>query len=141
MADNGKFVMRLDVDIAPPVRVGKTDKGELYIIPITGGSFEGPDMKGEVCAGGADWNTRIGPDSAHVFAKYWIKASDGEVISIQNEAMIYEKEGEPIITSPRFEADRNGKYAFLSENEFVGELVPQEGGQSVSIFIYKKKAD
>ena len=47
--------------IGPPQELGLVDGLRKRIIPITGGEFEGPRLKGKVRPGGADWQT-IRPD-------------------------------------------------------------------------------
>ncbi len=50
-----EYVCSLLVKIAPALVVGETPHGTRRIVPITGGTFGGPTMKGEVLTGGADW--------------------------------------------------------------------------------------
>ena len=49
-----EFVVELKVKLGQPYGVGETAHGNRFIIPITGGTFEGPNIKGEVLPGGAD---------------------------------------------------------------------------------------
>jgi hypothetical protein len=51
-----EFVYEATVGIAPLEDVGEVSSGHQRIIPITGGSFEGPNIRGKVIAGAADWN-------------------------------------------------------------------------------------
>ncbi|MEX1377267.1 MAG: DUF3237 domain-containing protein [Eubacteriales bacterium] len=135
----GEKVLTLTVTVDEPKRVGKTPEGELMIIPITGGKFEGKDLKGKVCPGGADWNTKIDDETAHAFAKYWIETNDGEIISIQNEGIINLKREDAVIsTTPKFQCDLNGKYAFLATDTYVGEL-KAIAKDCVEITVYKMK--
>lgn len=48
-----EFVVQLHVTLGQVYSVGKTTHGTRTIIPITGGTFEGPNIKGEVLPGGA----------------------------------------------------------------------------------------
>lgn len=43
-----QFIMELSVNIGSPLQVGDTGKGNRTIIPITGGTFSGPQIKGTV---------------------------------------------------------------------------------------------
>ena len=43
-----EFVVELKVNLGQPYGVGETAHGNRFIIPITGGTFEGPNIKGEV---------------------------------------------------------------------------------------------
>ncbi len=53
------LLMKLHVTLGEVQFVGGMTGRELCIIPITGGRFEGPLLRGRVCPGGADWNTKI----------------------------------------------------------------------------------
>jgi len=132
------LVMRLHVRIEKPISVGRTAAGQLSIIPIVGGAFEGPEIRGEVCPGGADWNTRISETHSHVLARYWLKTSDGEYISIENEGMIDSHNRDRIIlTTPRFQVDLDGKYGYLASGAYVGELKVGDDPGQVVITIYQ----
>ena len=41
-------------DLAPTLQLGRSPFGERRIVPITGGRFEGPGLRGKVMPGGAD---------------------------------------------------------------------------------------
>ena len=43
------------VTLGPAVNLGQTAKGNRRYIPITGGTIEGPGVRGEVLPGGWDW--------------------------------------------------------------------------------------
>ena len=45
------------VKISNMLMLGESKRGTRRIIPITGGTFEGPNIKGEVLPLGADWQT------------------------------------------------------------------------------------
>ena len=46
-----EYVVRLNVTLGQAYSSGNNGKGTRTIIPITGGTFEGPDIKGEVLPG------------------------------------------------------------------------------------------
>ena len=134
-----KFVMRLSVEVAAPVEFGEIDGVKKRMIPITGGSFEGPSVKGKVIPGGADWQyTR--PDGVAVLeARYTLQTDDGHYISIVNRgfrhgvpglaAMIASGRKVPhsayyFVTAPVFETS-DEKLAWLTKAVFVGEAERQ----------------
>ena len=132
-----ELVMSLHVELGDEKVVGQTHQGLLTIIPIIGGTFEGPLLMGRVCNGGADWNTRVSEHVAHVHAKYWIETDDHVFISVENEGFINLLRKDTVIrTTPRFSCDLNSPYKFLTEDTYAGELV---GGKhkSVNVTIYK----
>jgi hypothetical protein len=49
------FFCELKVKLDPALIVGETPHGTRRIIPIIGGTVEGPKIKGEILNGGADW--------------------------------------------------------------------------------------
>lgn len=135
-----ELVLELTVELGEIQEVGATSNGFLRLIPITGGEFSGPNIKGKILLGGYDWNTVINENVTHAFAKYAIQTDDGVNISVQNEGYLNAKEQNAlIITSPKFQV-QEGKYDWLNSGVFVGSL---QGGSSekpsVNIKIYKMK--
>lgn len=136
--------MELKVDCPERLEVGENDYGYLRAIMISGGSFEGEKLRGEVVPGGADWNMGFGGDSVEtvtsveVFAKYLLKTDDGCYIAIENLGYKSKvKENSVVATTPSFHAPR-GKYEWLNYGVYVGTLEPStEGIRGVRIKIYK----
>ena len=50
--------------------VGATPSGEIRLIPITGGSFEGEELHGEILGGGADWQDVRNDGVLEISARY-----------------------------------------------------------------------
>jgi hypothetical protein len=77
----GEFLFRAVLSVGAPQAVGATRTGELRIVPVTGGSIEGPALTGEILPGtAADW-LRVDPDgTAHMDVRLTIKASTGAII-------------------------------------------------------------
>lgn len=134
-----ELIMTLKVDIGEFQVIGETKHGHLKVIPILGGTFSGPGINGAVVPGGADWNTLIGGQIRHVFAKYTLLTDDGEYISIENEGYGDEAEPKPFIrTVPRFIINENSRYQFLRSGVFVGSLKKGDG-EFVEISLFKMK--
>jgi len=75
------------VKLGRPVIVGATPHGERRIIPIKGGSFEGPRLSGKILPGGADWQV-IRPDGvAELEARYTLETKDGALIYVLNRGI------------------------------------------------------
>lgn len=111
------------VDIAAPMTLGQTPLGKRRMIPITGGTFEGPRIRGEVVPGGADWQT-LRPDGATVIeAIYAIRTDDGAVIAVRNLGLTVPAEGAApyVRTNPTFDAPA-GPHDWLNKNVFVGTI-------------------
>ncbi len=78
------------VKIANSIEVGQSKRGYRRMIPITGGTFEGSKIKGEVLKGGEDWQL-VRPDGdTELYARYLLKTDDGYIIVITNQALMHE---------------------------------------------------
>ena len=112
-----EFVMQLKVTIDEPYSCGETQHGTRIVIPITGGIFEGPRIKGTILAGGADYqlvNTSL--NRTELEAIYCIKTDDGVCIHIRNKGIIADGYFK---CAPQFEAPTDSKYAWLNNALFV----------------------
>ncbi|MEO6388287.1 MAG: DUF3237 domain-containing protein [Croceibacterium sp.] len=136
-----EFAFEEIVTLGTPVAPGDTPRGGRLIIPITGGTFEGPDIKGTVMPGGWDWQLRRTDGCTEVEADYFIKTDDGVVINVLNTGTICTDEnGKPMAvrTHPVLEAPV-GKYEWLNKTTFVGTLdgAPASAGPAVRIRLYR----
>jgi hypothetical protein len=78
------FVFELRATVGPPLEVGNVAQGRRRIVPITGGTFEGPGIKGKVMPGGADWQI-IRPDGfTELDTRYTIETDSGQIVYVQN---------------------------------------------------------
>ncbi len=124
-----EFIFEAKVTLDPVHEIGITTYGKRRIIPINGGTFEGPNMKGVVVPGGADWQTVRADGTADLEARYTLKTDDGVLIYIQNKGIRHAKpevlarmaKGEKVEpseyymrTAASFEV-AEGKYAWLNK--------------------------
>ncbi len=119
-----ELLYRSVVSLGEAIDVGKTARGHRRIIPITGGTFEGPDMRGEILPMGWDWQLDVEGGCTQIIADYFLRTDDGVVINVVNSGALCRPDEDgprPVRTSPVFEAPL-GKYQHLSEGAFVGTL-------------------
>jgi len=69
---------------AKPYEVGATAKGQRRVIGIEGGTFEGPQIKGRILPGGADYQIIRSDGIAELDARYTIETDDGALIYVTN---------------------------------------------------------
>jgi Protein of unknown function (DUF3237) len=145
-----EFVCELKVTTDKLMTVGATAHGERRIIPITGGNFEGPKLKGVVLNGGADYqfankdNTRT-----EIEAIYTVKTDDNVLIHIRNVGLSIKtlenaeklKKGEPMDVSknyfraaPKFDAPNDSKYDWMNNAIFICRGVPSKGYVSIQVW-------
>ena len=121
-----EFAMQLKVTLGETYSVGDTQHGTRTVIPITGGTFEGPLLKGTILNGGADYQLgNKALNRTELEAIYSIKTDDGVYIHVRNRGIICsgkDEKGNPQFyfrAAPQFETDSNSKYAWLNNALFV----------------------
>lgn len=128
-----EFAFVTHVDVAPIIDFGSTDRGHRRMVPIVGGTFEGPRLNGKVLPG-ADWQI-VRPDGVlELEARYALETDDGALISMVNrclrraspEAMARLNAGLPVDpsevyfrTTPTFET-AHPDYHWLMDHMFLG---------------------
>lgn len=138
-----EFAFEENVTLAQGIQVGKTALGGRNIIPITGGTFEGPKIHGTIMPGGWDWQLVRADGCVYIKADYMIKTDDGVIINVLNQGTACRDENGtsmPVRTQPVFEPPL-GKYEWLGKATFIGTLVPSTGdaGPAVKIRFYQVK--
>ncbi len=128
------FAFEAHVTIDAPIVVGTGPQGLRRIVPITGGKFEGPRIKGTILNGGADWQYVRGDGVLQIEAKYTLRTSDGVTIMITNRGMRHGPadvidrlaKGEAVDPSQyyfrtvaEFEAPSDSRYAWLNKALFL----------------------
>jgi len=81
------YAMTLQVDLGVPIEFGEVPRGRRRVIPIVGGKFEGPNVRGRVLAGGADWQIVRTDGLAELDTRYTLQADNGSLIYIQNSGI------------------------------------------------------
>jgi hypothetical protein len=114
------FTEHVSVD-ATSYSVGQSKYGYRNVVPITGGYFEGPKIKGEVLPGGADWQLTRPDGDTELNARYTLKTNDGYVIQITNRVF-----GSRSVVD--FEAPIDSPYDWLNHGVFVGSMGAMGGG-------------
>ena len=112
-----EFALQLKVTLDQAFSIENTQHGRRTVIPITGGTFEGPNIKGTI----------INADGSRteLEAIYCIRTDDGVYIHVRNRGIIFtgkDAEGHPSFyfkAAPQFEAPADSKYAWLNNALFV----------------------
>lgn len=141
-----EYVVELKVKCEEAYEVGQTSHGKRVIIPIVGGTFEGPKMKGTVLPGGADYQwVDAANNRTELEAIYSIRTDDGVNIHIRNRGLLYsgkDENGNPSFyfrTAPTFEAPQDSKYAWLNNAIFVCQPVDSGVRNLICLRIWKVK--
>lgn len=78
------FAMTLRVKVGPALEFGRVPAGRRRVVPVLGGTFEGPEVRGTVVHGGADWQIVREDGLAQLDTRYALETDGGALIYIQN---------------------------------------------------------
>ena len=79
------FEVRADLDAAADA--GMTLHGVRRVVPLKGGTVEGPGIQGQVLPGGADWQI-VHPDGVvEIDARYVLKTAQGGIVTVVNKGL------------------------------------------------------
>ena len=126
---NTRLLMILRVTVATPRSIGAVPHGTRRTVPITGGDFEGPRLRGSVLPGAsADWLLLRADGVLELDLRATLRTDDGGLIAMRSfglrhgppdviEALARGEAVDPAAyyfrTTPRFETS-HPKYAFLN---------------------------
>ena len=120
------FSLLLDVD-------PQLDAGHVRIAPVTGGTFAGPNIRGTVHPGGADWITQVQGHSS-LDVRITLETDDGALIFMTYTGVVGRGAGglywrvRPIFST----ADE--RYDWLNQSVFIGKNKQVEGKVAYDIF-------
>lgn len=135
-----EFAMQLRVTLDNAYVVGETPHGRRQVIPITGGTFEGPLLKGTILSGGADYQLGSADGSrTELEAIYSIRTDDGVNIHVRNRGLICTGESFYFKAAPQFEAPADSKYAWLNNAIFVCQPEWNNSFKGIVLNVWKVK--
>ncbi|MFN0096009.1 MAG: DUF3237 domain-containing protein [Dehalococcoidia bacterium] len=109
-------------------------QGGRLIVNVTGGTFDGPKLKGAVEAGGADWLTLRADGSFKLDVRIMLKTEDGaQILMTYNGIGVTEGGAAKLRTAPVFETG-DERYAWLNRVQAVAHGAP--GANSVTYDVY-----
>ena len=145
------FELHVQVQPGKMQELGMTPKGLRRIIPILGGHFSGPEIRGEVVPGGYDWQLLRSDGVAEIEARYLLRTNDGALLTIVNtglrhgpkEVMDRMARGEYVDPEhyyfrsvPVFET-ASEKYHWLTTHVFVASGVRKPDMVIISVYMVK----
>jgi hypothetical protein len=105
-------VYRLEATLAPPLELGETAQGHRRIVPLTGGTFSGPEISGKLLPGAsADWQTILPDGTALGDIRYTLQTDRGDLLYVQSRSI---RHGSPEVLARlgRGEDVDPGEYTF-----------------------------
>lgn len=81
-----ELLMAISAEVGELVTMGPAPLGERRVVYITGGTFEGPGLRGEVMAG-ADWQIARRDGALELDARYALKEARGGIVQVISQGM------------------------------------------------------
>jgi len=81
-------VYRLEATLGQPLDLGDRPHGHRRIVPLTGGTFTGPELHGKLLPGAsADWQTVLPDGTALGDIRYTLQTDAGELLYVQSRSV------------------------------------------------------
>jgi hypothetical protein len=82
------LVYRLEATLGQPHDLGDRPQGHRRIVPLTGGRFTGPDLRGTLLPGAsADWQTILPDGTALGDIRYVLQTDGGDLLYVQSRSI------------------------------------------------------
>lgn len=143
------FVAHLSVTVGEPIDMGKVVDGHRRLVPILGGTVEGPLLRGRVLPGGADHQILRTATLTELDARYALETDEGERIAVRNMGIRSgaEEDIDALVRGEHVPADRiyfrsqprlsssASRLAWMNERLFLGS--GQRLPNSVELDVYQ----
>jgi hypothetical protein len=127
-------VYRLEATLAPPLDLGDVAQGRRRIAPLSGGTFSGPELSGELLAGAsADWQIILPDGTTLGDIRYTLRTDEGELLYVQSRS-IRHGSAEVLARLGRGEDVDAGEYVFRTSTA-IETAAPRLGWLNKGIFI------
>jgi muconolactone delta-isomerase len=108
---------RLDATLGPPLDLGTTPNGHRRIVPLTGGTFTGPELNGTLVPGAsADWQTVLPDGTALGDIRYTLQTDTGALLYVQSRGVRHGS-AEVLARLGRGEEVDPGEYTFRTSTQ------------------------
>ena len=81
-------VYRLEATLGQPLDLGEIPQGHRRIVPLTGGTFVGPEINGTLVPGAsADWQVVLADGTALGDVRYTLQTGGGDLLYVQSRGV------------------------------------------------------
>jgi hypothetical protein len=74
-------------EVGETISVGQGPYGERRYVPLLGGTVQGPELAGEIEAGGVDWQVARADGVLDIAAHYVVRTADGGRVEVQSNGL------------------------------------------------------
>ena len=128
------LVYRLQARLGEPLDLGDSALGRRRIVPLTAGTFTGPEISGRLLAGAsADWQTVLSDGTALADLRYTLQTDAGHLLYVRSHGV---RHGSPDVLArlARGEDVDPGEYSFRTTTR-IQTAAPELDWLNKGIFI------
>ncbi|PCJ59434.1 MAG: hypothetical protein COA73_09045 [Candidatus Hydrogenedentota bacterium] len=127
-----ELLFDMTATLEPPQSIGATHEGNRSIFYATGGTVDGPKVKGTVLPGGGDWFRMRDDGVGELDVRATFKTDDGALIYTHYRGVLIPSTGY-FRTTPRFETSAK-QYQWLTKIVCVGVGTGGQGQVSYKVY-------
>ncbi len=128
------LVYRLEARLGEPLELGETARGRRRIVPLTAGTFTGPEISGRLLPGAsADWQTVLRDGTALADIRYTLQTDSGNLLYVRSHGV---RHGSPAVLArlARGEDVDAGEYTFRTTTQ-IETAAPELDWLNKGVFI------
>lgn len=125
-----EFLFTMRATLTPPAIVANGPQGTRVIVNVTGGTVDGPRVKGTLLSSGGDWVTMRAGGSGLLDVRVTIQTDDGATIYMEYKGIL--KDG-AVRTAPLFQTG-DERYTWLNDVQCVAIGAPGKGDVSYEVY-------
>ena len=128
------LVYRLEARLGEPLDLGESALGRRRIVPLTDGTFSGPEISGRLLpSASADWQTVLDDGTALADIRYTLQADAGHLLYVRSQGV---RHGSPEVLArlARGEDVDAGAYTFRTTVR-IETAAPELDGLNKGVFI------
>jgi hypothetical protein len=82
------LIYRLEAAVGDPQDLGEISAGHRRIVPLTGGTFSGPELRGTLLPGAsADWQIILSDGTTFGDVRYTLETEGGDLLYVQSQGV------------------------------------------------------
>jgi hypothetical protein len=132
--EDGALILELSIPLVRAESIGTTQYGERNIGVGGAGSFQGPQLSGEVVEGGLDYQLLLSNGTLEIEQILVLQAADGGYVYVRNAGVGPDADDVRVVMD--FEAPTASEYAWLNSGRYVARRDLDSARMTLTMRVY-----